>query len=62
MPALEEIHTVLQRLEFPATKEELIDQARRRDAPVWMLDRLHALPEHRYGSVDTVMDALRHRD
>ncbi|MHB9134624.1 MAG: DUF2795 domain-containing protein [Armatimonadota bacterium] len=56
---LEDMHTILQRLEYPATREDLIDMAARTQAPQEAIDRLRTLPEYRYGSVDSVMDALR---
>ncbi|MHB9023229.1 MAG: DUF2795 domain-containing protein [Armatimonadota bacterium] len=59
MPVLEEIHVVLVRLTFPSTREQLIEQARDIGVPERIIERLRTLPEHMYGSTDTVMDALR---
>lgn len=54
-----ELHTWLVRLTYPATREQLLDQLRLADAPEAALVRVRTLPEHRYGSVDAVIDALR---
>lgn len=59
MVKLEEIHDILMRMTFPATRESLIEQAVHMEASDAVLQRLRALPEHYYGSADTVMDALR---
>jgi len=53
------MHTVLMRITFPSSKEEILDQVRHLGATDEMLERLRSLPEHFYGSVDTVIDALR---
>jgi len=61
MVTLQEIRVLLQRVDYPATREEVLAAAERRGAPAAVTQRLRALPEHRYGSVDAVMDALRGR-
>lgn len=59
MLTLMEIRAVLQRADYPATREDLIAQVRRMEGPEEIISRLRTLPEHRYGSTDTVLDALR---
>jgi hypothetical protein len=59
MPVLEEIHEVLIRVSYPATKEDIIEQAMVIGVPERIIERLRTLPAHMYGSTDTVMDALR---
>jgi len=62
MLTLQMVHDILCRLDFPASREELIDNARAIEAPAEVLARLRTLPEHYYGSVNTVMDALQHQE
>ena len=59
MLTLPEIRTVLMRVAFPATPEEMIRTATVEQAPDELLARLRTLPQHRYGSLDAVIDALR---
>ncbi len=59
MALLEEIHTILMRVPYPATKEELIAAVREMGEPEAVVTQLQRLPEYRYGSVNSVMDALR---
>ena len=59
MITLHQIHALLVRMEFPATKAELLEQAMKMGAPSAALQRLRGLPDYFYGSVDTVMDALK---
>ncbi|MHB9110971.1 MAG: DUF2795 domain-containing protein [Armatimonadota bacterium] len=59
MLTLPEMHTLLQRISYPATPRELADELRELQAPEEAIERVRTLPEHRYGSVDSVMDALR---
>lgn len=63
MVSLQEMHDVLVRLEYPATKRELIRQVNHLQFPYRYVDRLQTLPdettEQFYGSADSVMDALR---
>ena len=59
VPTLEQLHTVLMRITFPSSKEEILEQLRRLGEMDEVLERLRSLPEHFYGSVDTVMDTLR---
>ncbi len=54
-----ELHALLRRVVFPATPEEIAAALQRAGAPAAALARLRALPAHRYGSIDAVMDALR---
>ena len=58
MITLQQMHALLVRMEFPATRAELLEQAMKMGAPSAALQRLRALPDYFYGSVDTVMDAL----
>ncbi|OPZ85227.1 MAG: hypothetical protein BWY76_01498 [bacterium ADurb.Bin429] len=62
MMTLQEIHTIIMRASYPASKEELIAFVRREGYPEDALRRLETLPEHYYGSADSVMDALRTLD
>lgn len=59
MLTLPEMRTLLQRATYPATPRELAEELQRMQAPEEAVARVRALPEHRYGSVDAVMDALR---
>lgn len=59
MVTLPEMHAVLQRLVYPATRDELLTAARKLEVSEAVIARLETLPEHRYGSVNTVMDTLR---
>ena len=59
MLTLPEMHTLLERISYPATPQELAEALQRLQAPEEAVVRVRALPEHRYGSVDAVMDALR---
>ena len=59
MLTLPELHTLLQRIPYPATPRELADELRKLQAPEEAVERVRALPDNRYGSVDSVMDALR---
>jgi len=56
---LEEVHTLLQRIEYPTTKEDILTQLRIMDAPDDVINRVMLIPEYRYGSVNTVMDAVQ---
>jgi hypothetical protein len=47
------------RVDFPATKGEILVRAKHQGAPEDMLRQLERLPEYMYGSVNTVMEALR---
>lgn len=62
MAVLHELHTILQRLDYPLTREEIIAAVRDAHVPEEHLRRVQSLPEHMYGSVDSVMDALRGLD
>lgn len=62
MVTLPELHNIVTRFTFPSTKDELIEQAKKRQVSQEVLDRLQQLPEHYYGSVDTVIDTLRGLD
>ena len=61
---LQDLHTLLMRAAYPATKAELLDFIRKEGYPEAAAERLHALPDgdYRYGSVDSVLDALRGLD
>lgn len=59
MAKLQEIHDILMRVTFPSTKEEIIDQVVRQGVSQDVVEHLQTLPEHFYGSVDTVLDTLR---
>ena len=59
MLTIQDMHTLLQRMTFPATPQELAEELRRMEAPDEAIARVQTLPENRYGSVDSVVDALR---
>lgn len=59
MVTLHEIHTLLARVDYPATKAMILDSLRAQEASDDVLRRVQALPEHYYGSANTVMDALQ---
>ena len=59
---LEELHAILQRIDYPATKEQILDLVRRRGTLGDAVARLQALEDVMYGSVDTVMEELRGRE
>ncbi len=59
---LHEIHAILMRADYPASKRELIAFVHTEGYPEEVARRLEAIPEHEYGSVDTVMDTLGHQD
>lgn len=59
MVTLQELHEILANFDYPATRDDLLAAARAHDVPDEVLIRLHHLPEHYYGSVNTVMDTLR---
>ena len=59
MLTIQDMHTLLQRVTYPATPPELAEELRRAGAPEEAIARVLQLPEHRYGSVDAVVDALR---
>ncbi len=56
---LSEMHALLIRVEYPATRDEIAAALTRGGASAEAIARVRALPEHRYGSTDTVMEALR---
>ncbi len=60
MITLPQLRSILEHVAFPATKAEIVETARRLDESDEAIARLQTLPEYRYGSVDTVLDALRH--
>ncbi|HOF89526.1 MAG TPA: DUF2795 domain-containing protein [Armatimonadota bacterium] len=62
MITLQEINTIITRAIYPARKDELIAFVRREGYPEEVARRLETLPEHYYGSADSVMDALRALD
>ncbi len=59
MLTLQDIRSILLRAAYPASKQELIDYIRRDGYPHEVAERLEVLPEHEYGSVDTVIDTMR---
>jgi len=59
MVTIQQIRTVLERVAFPAEKAEILMTLHRLEAPPEMIERVQHIPEYRYGSVDTVLDALR---
>jgi len=59
MVTVQEIRTLLERIEFPATKAAILEDLLRNHAPESVLVRVREIPEHRYGSVDSVVDTLR---
>lgn len=62
MVKLQEIHAIVTRISFPASKEEILDYVRKEGYPDEIRQRLETLPEYRYGSANSVMDALRDLD
>ena len=52
------LHELLQRMNFPATKAQLIEQAMKLGSPSSALELLSALPEQEYLTADTVIAAL----
>ena len=62
MITLQDINTIIMRASYPASKEDLIAFVRREGYPEEVARRLEVIPEHEYGSADTVMDALRGLD
>ena len=58
MVTVQQIGEMLTRVDFPATREELIAALVRLQAPEEVIERLGHIPEYRYGSVNTVLDAL----
>jgi hypothetical protein len=62
MLTLPEMHTLLMRVAYPATPQELAAELQKMQAPEEAIERVLTLPEHRYGSTDAVMDALRGRE
>lgn len=52
------VSQALQGLDFPATKQECIDYARRRNAPQDVIDVLHRLPDRQYFSMAGIWDAM----
>jgi hypothetical protein len=59
MLTLQDLHILLERATYPATPQELAAELRNIQAPEEAIERVLALPEHRYGSTDAVVDALR---
>ncbi len=59
MHVLEALRPLLQRVDYPADKAEILHTVRVLGAPPELLDRLATLPDYRYGSADSVLDALR---
>jgi hypothetical protein len=53
-----EIQVLLEGVPLPATKEELLDYARRENGDAAALGLLEALPEREYASLDEVGEAL----
>ncbi len=52
------VSRVLEGLNFPASKQDCIDYARRRNAPQEVLDVLYQLPDRQYFSMAGIWDAL----
>lgn len=59
MVTLQKIHDLLEHVAFPATKDEILATLTRLGVAEQILERVRTLPEYRYGSVDSVLDALR---
>jgi Protein of unknown function (DUF2795) len=55
---MEDILVLLERVDFPATRQDLIDAAAKRDLPLAMVARLHPLESRRYEDADDVADDL----
>jgi uncharacterized protein DUF2795 len=45
----------LQQLEYPATREEIVETAADNEAPVEVINFLKSLPKDRYGSIEEVL-------
>jgi len=58
MTIIEGIHDYLTQFEFPLPKEAIVERAVREHMPSEYIELLNTLPEHYYGSVNTVIDAL----
>ncbi len=59
MVTIQQIGEMLLQSAFPATREELLAAMLRLDAPEEVLERLKHIPDDRYGSINSVLDALR---
>lgn len=59
MLTVQQIGEMLALCAFPATREELIAAMQRLDAPADVLQRLECIPDYRYGSLNSVLDAIR---
>lgn len=59
MISLHDLHDIISRAVFPASKDELITFVKKEGYPREAVQRLETLPEYMYGSADSVMDALR---
>jgi hypothetical protein len=55
---IDEVQQFLEGMDYPASNEELIDYARKRFAPLAILDQLEQLPPHEFGDFAEVSDAL----
>jgi Protein of unknown function (DUF2795) len=52
------VHRFLGGIRYPATKQQLVDQARRNQADDEALSSLHGLPEREYGSPDELSEVI----
>lgn len=52
------ISQFIEGVDFPATREEIIDHAHDRDAPEDVLDMLEELPDDEFQSMAEVWDAI----
>jgi len=58
MASTAEVSEVLQGINFPATKQQCIDYARKRNAPQNVMDTLNKLPDRQYYSMAGIWHAV----
>ena len=59
MITLHDLHSILVRISFPSSKEEILQQVKDLGEPAAVTERLQLLPDGYYGSVNMVIDTLR---
>ena len=58
MVSTAKVSQFLEGLDFPATKQECVEYAHRRNAPQDVMDVLHRLPDRQYFSMAGIWDAI----
>ena len=53
-----ELQVLLEGVPLPATRQELLDYARREGAEPWQVDALRRLPDKQYGWIDQAAEEL----